>query len=168
MAATSGDKGVLKEFSKRVDAAPLDYKAILFMPSLNLKEMGLLYPELEPEELQFKFDVIGGNPRRMSIKSKKGNASKFLDLVVEVVRMMFGEEYVPTEGSKLTKKQEWGLWAITNVVEELGMAGLKNTDSSFFKEYDVVENFETEIEQYSSVFLSLVAKALKKASSKAS
>ena len=161
LAATSGDKNVLKEYKKRMRCLPNGL--VLFMPSLERREMAQLYPEIDSKELQFKFDVIGGNPRAMLLNLNGDDKSKYFAPVTEVVRFMFGNAYVTTNVTKQTKKQAWGRWAIMNVVSRLEDVNNPTTDSSFFKEYHITEKFGTYTEQYSSKFLCLVAGSLQEA-----
>ena len=164
MAATSGDTVVLKEYAKRIECTKPEDGVTLCMPSLELEEMRLLFPDFEPEELQFKYDIIGGNPRKMFSKNLRYKKDgEYVPPVIRVVRMVFGEEYEPTSDGELTKKQALGAWAISSVVRELAaaVAPIVTTDSSFFKDYSLVEDFELGEEQYSSRFLRLVAGSLK-------
>ena len=165
MAVTSGDEDVLKEYKKRYEGVDSVDRKTLYMPSLELEEMGLLFPELELEELQFKFDVIGGNPRKMKASFGEIDESKFIEPVMRVVRLVFTEEYVPDEAGERTKRQTWGEWAILSVVRELEAASpqTSKTDSSFFMEFHLTNDFQTRVEQYSSRFLRLVAGSLKAA-----
>ena len=160
LAADSGEPNQLKYYWRHYDTLDFDEKATLYMPSLELQEMKLMYPDMDPEELEFKFDVIGGNPRMMWSKGCGNSDSPFVDPIIDVIRLMFGEEYVPTNAETLTKKQALGRWAIDNVVEQLECAMKFPTTNSFFQEYVVSNNYEVAREQCPSKFLSLVGGAL--------
>lgn len=57
----SGDREVLKEFHNRVrEAGPLGKCYVMHAP--DLKVMRLMFPNFS--DLQFRFDVLDGNPRR--------------------------------------------------------------------------------------------------------
>jgi hypothetical protein len=168
MAVTSGDLTVLKEFNKRVQACKPDTKAILYMPSLILEEMALLFPLYTPGALQFKFDIVGGNPRMFEVSEKAKSSSQFYAVVKSALQWMFGEEYLPTETSE-TELNQLGKWAIDIVVTFLELAlqeaqsSAPRMDSSFFREYFIEENYSVASEQYASVFLGLVADKLQAA-----
>ena len=163
MAVTSGDTTVLKEFSKRMDAIDRRVKAILYMPSLELEEMQQLFPSLTPEELQFKFNIVGGNPRKIEVDEEEVADHPFSGVVESSVLWMFGQEYVPSEAAIQSPKQILGKWAINTVVAALELAlqeaanSAPKTDSSFFMDYYVFKNFRARKEVFSSFFLGLVA-----------
>ena len=125
--------------------------------------MELIFPELEQEELQFKFDVIGGNPRRVLSVQWGAVGSRYFDPIVRVVYLVFGEEFIPTGVEMQTNKQELGQWAIINIVEELESVRAIDTNNSFFKEHLVTNNFKSWCEQLASTFLRLVASFLQRA-----
>jgi hypothetical protein len=166
MAATSGDATVLKEFTKRFNGSDPP-KAVLYMPSLDYEEMHTVFPT-DRSELEFIFDVIGGNPRAMKIRPVV-EIKRFYEEVKSALLFVFGEEYTPERDSEVqeqTSKQRLGRWAIDIVLMNLHLAmsnaqssASPSTDSSFFMEFDVSPNYNYQHgdEQYSSFFLALVA-----------
>jgi hypothetical protein len=161
MAATLGDTTVLKEFRKRSSGFG-EPKAVLYMPSLDYEEMQTVFPTYG-SELEFMFDVIGGNPRLMRIDPVVEN-KQFYEVVESALFFVFGEEYTPQRDSEeQTRKQRLGRWAIDIVLMNLQLAmkesssASTSTDSSFFKEFVVSPNYNRGGEQYSSFFLGLVA-----------
>ena len=168
--------GGLKYFSRQIDCMPSEETtATLYLPSLSLNEMKVLFPQLSSEELQFRYDVIGGNPRKMNVYVQRESLQRFYEPVTEVVRLMFGEEFVPSRmeeddykvGNRMDKKDEkkrkkaMGAWAISTVVQELGAAWMHLPDTSIFKDYHITNSFQRYSGQYASRFLRLVAGALK-------
>jgi hypothetical protein len=82
---------------------------------------------------------------------------------------VFGDEYTPQRDSEeQSDKQKLGRWAIDIVLTNLQLARNErllsststSTDSSFFKEFVVSQNYSHAREQYSSFFLGLVAATL--------
>lgn len=162
MAVTSGDVLVLREFTKRYNGSNTHLKVNMCMPSLEMREMQLLHKDIDPETLQFKFDVVGGNPRMIAASATAcSRESPSYNIVANAVGWMFGSSY-----TEQGDKYELGQWAINMVVQALDMACVDGTsvasgvDSSLFKEYRVQFNPHQHIEQFSSVFLAFVAAKL--------
>lgn len=153
---------MLEQFVRRMQATALKDKITLYMPSLELGEMELIFPELEQEELQFKFDVIGGNPRRVLSAQWGAVGSRYFDPIVRVVRLAFGEEFIPTGVVNQTNKQELGQWAIINIVELESVRAI-DTNNSFLEEHLVSNNCKSWREPFASTFLRLVASSLQMA-----
>jgi hypothetical protein len=158
LAVSSGVEAVLQEFSKRIDGISSGLKADLCMSSLSLQEMALIFPDMGEGERQFKFDVVGGNPRMFTAEAVVVEDEQFHGIVQEVLVWMFGEDYVPSDGAAPTTKQRLGRWAINLLVGTLISApAVPKTDSSLFKEYIVREDHTVQRERFASTFLSLVA-----------
>lgn len=156
MAVTSGDVTVLREFSKRMEAIDEDIKSTVFMPSLDLEEMKLLFPNHNAEQLEFKFLIVGGNPQKIRFKEEVNAHSNYYSIVSETLEWMFGKQYVhPLSVEKMSAKQRQGKWALGVVV-----SALEKHDSSLFKEIVVEKQYRGHYEQYASVFLGLVAAKL--------
>lgn len=154
---TSGDKDVLKEMNKKVGEAGHSAKKYT-MPALDIIVMGLIFPDLSLSELQFRFDVLGGNPRRFlsgtpPCLSQQIEQLTYPELHVCIL-MFFGEEY------NYTMKTKEGLlaeWAMKLIVRELN--GSADCDSSLFRaEFEITDDCYQE--RYASAFLQLVAGAL--------
>jgi hypothetical protein len=167
MAITSGDPSVLQEFRKRVTAIPETMKATITMPSLTSAEMQQVFPDMGLETLQFRFDVAGGNPRVFNNSPSGTTHEEYSSVVQEAVRELFGVEYVPSPAAQQTQQQQFGKWAMKLVVGALVATlaarvsgSIPSTDSSLFKEYIVTADFLDRTEQFSSVFLGLVAAKL--------
>ena len=168
MGVTSGDDKTLKEYSKRVEGvADAAIKATVYMPSLDLKEVLQVFPRLDEQTLRFRFDVVGGNPRKIAATTREVEAGEpFYDEVKGALSFMF-PEYVPSETGVQSAEQQLGKWAIGVVVAALEQAKLdsstlwSNTDSSLFREYVVFRDYSSRREQFASVFLGLVADKLK-------
>jgi hypothetical protein len=158
LAVASGVEAVLQEFSKRIDGISSGLKADLCMSSLSLQEMALIFSDMGEEERQFKFDVVGGNPRKFTAEAVVVEDEQFHDFVQEVLVWMFGEDYLPSDGATPTTTQRLGSWAVNLLVGTLINApAVPKTDSSLFKEYIVREDHTVQREQFASTFLSLVA-----------
>lgn len=208
LAVTSGDADVLKEFSKRLQGVG-EEQATLYMPSLTVKEMAQVFPTLSQQEVQFKFDIVGGNPRRYQSASLAAPSSKYGRVVADVLSWMFGPSYVPpaspsaiptvapttvptaqpsavpstipsalpsaaptainSDQPTAEQKRKLGRWAIDLVVGALDAAVESRSilpgpaiDSSLFREYIVRADYSKEREDFSSMFLAIVACKLKK------
>jgi hypothetical protein len=124
-----------------------------------------VFPRLSEEEVQFKFDVVGGNPRKFYGAFQADVARPFYDVVSGALHWMFGAAYMPSaEDGEHTKKQKLGQWAIDLVVEALGSARCSARGSyarqlcyTLFTEHTVGDGCYLHREQFASVFLGLVA-----------
>lgn len=167
LAVTSGDTDVLKEFSKRLEGVG-DEQARLYMPSLTMDEMAQVFPTLSQQEVQFKFDIVGGNPRKFQSTSYAAPSSKYGHVVVDVLDWLFGPSYIPANAGQQTAEQKLGRWAIDLVLGVLN-AALRSravpvgpaADSSLFREDIVRADYSQEREDFSSRFLAIVASKLK-------
>eukprot|EP01033_Poteriospumella_lacustris_P017567 gene17567-12571_t len=158
LAVTSGDE-VLKEFTKRLQGVGED-QVQLDMPSPTLDEMALIFSALAPEEVQFKFDIVGGNPRKFKMAPPIPPSSKYTKLVSDALDWMFGSSYLPGDSVQLTAKQKLGRWAINVLVGTL-VRPRSLMDSSLFREFIVRRDYSYERVTFASLFLALVASKLK-------
>lgn len=169
MGITSGEADKLKEFRKRISAMVEEDKVIVYMPSLQLEEMSILFPLLSAEAVQFKFDIVGGNPRVIHQDEEVAPESNFYHVVLGAVVWMFGDEYQPSEAEVQSPQQTLGKWAINVVVSAIELAVQESgssssmTDSSLFREFVVHGGYKKKIEQFSSRFLGYVAAKLTEA-----
>lgn len=148
LALTSGDEGVLKEFTKRHNEAG---GITMFMPSLSRTEMALVFPDVTEEVLKFKFDVIAGNPRLFSSVPTSSTTVPYYDLVMEVVVRMFPDQ--------LVDNQEWAVKLICDALNSTD----KNVDSSTFRDYLVSgDNFNISTEIFCTTFMGIVASLVHK------
>lgn len=153
MALSSGDTHVLKNFSKRMGEARTKRTSVLVMPGLDLSEMLQVFPDLSAEEVTFKFDVVGGNPRLACTRHFANKSSTYYPLVWQVVEMMFSRE-------DHRHKQ----WAVNVVCVALDVAAKNKSsdalDSSTFRDF-VVTGFEDGVavggEVFASRFMGFVA-----------
>lgn len=155
MALSSGDTVVLKNFSKRMNEARIINRLHLIMQGLDLDEMLLVFPDLTAEEVTFKFDVVGGNPRLACARISADGMSQYYSYVKEVVDMMF-----PLENDRHR------IWATDVACIALDNAKKNKADdaldSSTFREF-VVTKFEVEAgsisygEVFASTFMGFVA-----------
>ena len=156
--ATSGDIGTLKEFFKRqTECSGPTYT----MPSLEFDEMKLIFPEMNEEELQFKYDIFGGNPLMFyGIPSFRPDLPYNLTVYNSFV-WLFGDDFVPRDG-KSSSKRLMGDWAINTIVSKLesALSPSSNTDSSLFKHYIVNEDCILQSECFVSTFMSFIAALL--------
>jgi hypothetical protein len=163
MGVTSGDD-ILKEFGKRMDGVDPTTKATLYMPSLDLEEIQKVFLGHDEEALKFKFDVLGGNPRKITATFGEVQAGvQFYNVVEGALHFMF-PEYVPSKTGVQSAKQQLGKWTIGVVVaafEQASGTSQPTTDSSLFMEFIVDQAYRGHREQFSSVFLGLVAGKLK-------
>ena len=156
--ATSGDADTLKEFNKRrAETTGPTYT----MPSLELDEMKLIFYGHSDEELQFKFDIFGGNPRVFSDNCGSLTQSKYYFIVHNALHWLFGDDFVPRDNECSTVRQRMGDWAINIIVDRLESASPStNTDSSLFKHYLVDEKCVKKMDCFVSTSLFFIAAAL--------
>ena len=166
MAVTSGDDDKLPEFRKRLDGVGGEGGANLFLPSLTLEEMAEVFSADSEVTRSFKFNVVGGNPRKYKFNAFSASPKdEYYDFISGVVCKIFGSEYQPPsdDSSTMTEKQTLCQFAIHLVVTHFIRATQKKmkTDSSLFREnYAIGNDFTVYNERYSSRFLELVAGAL--------
>jgi hypothetical protein len=131
------------------------------MPSLELGEMKLIFCGHSDEELQFKFDIFGGNPRVFSDNCGSLTQSKYYFIVHNALHWLFGDDFVPRDDECTTARQRMGAWAINIIVDRLESASPStNTDSSLFKHYLVDEKCFKKMECFVSTSLFFIAAAL--------
>jgi len=157
--ATSGDLDTLKEFNKRqAESGGPTYT----MPSLEFDEMKLIFPEMNKDELQFKYDVFGGNPRVFrEIRSTRPD-SIYNKVVYDAFVWLFDSDFVPRDGEPSSERQLIRTWAVDIIVSKLENAvpPSTNTDSSLFKHYIVTEDCILQSECFVSTFMSFIAASL--------
>lgn len=149
---TSGGRELLKEFRKRVAEAGGKYHAML---APDLKAMRLMFPTLP--DFQFRFDVLGGNPRRFR-DVESASVSQEIKMLVfpelqKCVTMFFGASYDHKMKTAEGLRARWVLSVIAREVQQS-----TNCDSSLFRaEFATDDGYE---ERFASTFLQLVAGAL--------
>jgi hypothetical protein len=154
---TSGDREVLKEFRKRVDeAGPLGKH--FAMQALNLEVMNLMFPTLTPADRQFRFDVLGGNPRKFRCDEPTSVSEEIEHLVYpelqSCITMFFGATYnyqlATVEGLRAR-------WAMGIIAKEVELSA--DCDSSLFRAEFATDSGKCQT-RFASAFLRLVAGAL--------
>eukprot|EP00981_Chlorochromonas_danica_P009859 scaffold2851_cov145-Ochromonas_danica.AAC.1 len=154
---TSGDREVLKEFRKRVVEARVlgNCHAML---ALDLKAMRLMFPDLPTDDLQFRYDVLGGNPRRF-LDVEPALVSLEIEQLVypelqKCISMFFGDTY---DHKTETAEGLRARWAMRMIAKEVQRSA--NYDSSLFRaEFMTTGGYGQE--RFASTFLRLVAGAL--------
>jgi hypothetical protein len=176
MAVTTDEEDCLKEFRKRHTAVKKD-KVTLYMPSLSFDEMKALYPDIPVEELQFMFNVVGGNPGVINSAEALQPDIPHYQVVENWLALLFGDSYRPmaeedvdgeeeaveaTSTAAATVKQRLGSWAVALITTNLRRAvSIKALiDSSLFKEYVVKAGYRITSERYASEFLRHLASSL--------
>eukprot|EP01033_Poteriospumella_lacustris_P014814 gene14813-10593_t len=167
MGLTSGDTHVLKKYTKRFAEAREKPRSRLFMRSPDLDEMIAMFSHVAAkEDITFRFDVVGGNPRLAFDKPVADSRSSYYSLVEQVVNIMFP---VPAAVAvDRVRSEAWaGLhrWAVETTSGALERA-IKNksdaaSDSSTFREYVVGEDGDTIKEVFSSTFMGMVTARVK-------
>lgn len=159
----SDDIKGFKEFTKRLKEPALEGKNFVhYFPSWSFQELRHCFEDLGDEEFQFRFDVVGGNPRHMGYSNTWNSPYEIIELVEGVIGEYFGGDYVGkyngtlTSYNKLTDKQKLGVWALKVVAAQLD-AKDKDVLSSFFQMYSVTTACQKEEAVFASTFLGLVA-----------
>ena len=154
---TSGDKEVLKEFRKRVDDAGelgMNYA----MQALNLQVMSLMFPALSSADRQFRFDVLGGNPRRFRCKEPASVSEEIKRLLYpelqSCITMFFGATYNYKLATVEGLRARWAMGIIAKEVEQSA-----DCDSSLFRAEFATDGGKCQT-RFATVFLRLVAGAL--------
>jgi len=152
---TSGDREVLKEFRKRVAEAKVLGKCHA-MQALDLKTMKLMFPTLP--DLEFRFDVLGGNPRRFGDEGPASVSQNIKNLVFpelqSCISMFFGAAYDHKQPTPEGLRARWAMNLIAREVEQSA-----NCDSSLFLAEFAIDGSICET-RFASAFLRLVASAL--------
>lgn len=134
----SSDDNKLTKFLKRLVESRGKGKSYA-MNTLGFNEMSLIFSDMTYEELQFKYDMLGGNPRKL-------NACRPASLIYEVTGLLFpilqeclyiyfnkeyNYEYNTVEG----RLAQWIMYVITN---EVGRH--RYSDCSLFRAEFKVDN----------------------------
>lgn len=141
LAATSGDLGVLHEFTKRLSECTPG--RTLYFPAPNLADVVSIFPDMDSKERQWKYDLVGGNLRVYYSAEQCSHKSKLYKVVRTTLTRLFGdmmEDHVKD-------------WAINVVVSNIDNA----LDNCLFLEYTTTEDFVKEVEVFVSVALCFVA-----------
>jgi hypothetical protein len=154
---TSGNKEVLKEFRKRVDDAG-ELGMSYAMQALDLKVISLMFPALSSADRQFRFDVLGGNPRRFRCK-EPASVSQEIELLVyqelqNCILMFFGATYDHKVNTVEGLRARWAMSVIAKEVQQSA-----DCDSSLFRAEFATDGGRCQ-ERFASSFLRLVARAL--------
>jgi hypothetical protein len=152
---TSGDREVLKEFRKRVaEAGELGKYHAMQAPDLEV--MRLMFPTLS--DLQFRFDVLGGNPRRFRDVEPASVSQEIEQLVYQELQncilMFFGAAYDHKVNTAEGLRARWAMSVIAKEVQQSA-----DCDSSLFRAEFAAEGGRCQ-ERFASSFLRLVAGAL--------
>jgi hypothetical protein len=154
---TCGDKSKFKEFNKRM--AEMNATSIVrYMMSFSVEEMKALFNgKLNEEEIQFRFDVVGGNPRKF-MQTSLLESIHYFDIIHAALKLMFGQDYVPDDSGNVTEKQRLGQWAERLIQHTLETSDdSDSTDSSLFKDYYFTGNPNGMVrENYATTFMGIV------------
>ena len=153
MALSSGDTEVLKDFTKRMNESRIQRKSELIMPGLDLHEMLMVFSDLSNEEVFFKFDVLGGNPRLFRASPSINITSLFYCQVSAVVELIFSSES--------QERKDWTIGLVCNVLNKAAQNRSTDAlDSSTFRDFVLLEVTNVAVkfkEVFSSRFLGFVA-----------
>ena len=157
---TSGDREVLKEFRKRVDEAGVLGQNYA-MRALDVTVMRLMFPAFSPTDFQFRFDVLGGNPRRFCCKEPASVSQRIEQLVYpeleSCMSIFFGATYDHRTATPEGLLARWVMRVIAKEVERSA-----DCDSSLFlAEFAADDGSDGKCQtHFASAFLRLVAGAL--------
>jgi hypothetical protein len=156
MALSSGDADVLKTFTKRMNESykpTLTTRHSLVMPGLDLQEMCTVFGSMPPDEVRFRYDVVGGNPRLAFAEMWADIGSPYYPVVRSVVERLFVGD---TEGH-LT----WATNVVCAAVDRATTGRAEDAlDSSTFRDFEVVkfDGRNTVFrEVFASTFMGIVA-----------
>lgn len=123
--STSSDPTKLTEFRKRMDEAG-DRAFRHKLLSLSFYECQKLFVDTQImliEDLQFRYDIVGGNPRFIRYSGNIGGTvvdEKLKEAINEALSVVFGEDYVVEDscfiGDDIRKQRGW--WAISSICEK--------------------------------------------------
>jgi len=116
---TSGDIEVIKDFKKRCFEAR-DLGKTYTMQALDLNVMALMFPHLLHDERQFRFDVLGGNPRMfLCLESSSLSIEIKRSIYPELQRCLyifFGQAYNHEHSTPMGKRALWTMSVIATEV----------------------------------------------------
>lgn len=152
---TSGGREALKDFRKRVEeAGVLGKNHAMQAPDLNV--MRLMFPTLP--DIQFRFDVLGGNPRRFRGVEPASVSQEIKKLVFpelqNCISLFFGAAYDHKQPTTEGLRARWAMSVIAKEVEQSA-----DCDSSLFRAEFATDGNICET-RFASAFLRLVAGAL--------
>lgn len=151
LAATSGDLGVLPEFSKRLSEGIAGRS--LYFPAPDLTDVISIFPRMNTKERQNKFDIVGGNLRVYVSTEACSHKSTLYKSVRSTLDWLFGNELGEDVKS----------WAIGVIVTKVENASAHPSDNSLFREYTTTKDFVKDEEVFASVALGFIAADLEAA-----
>lgn len=154
---TSGDIEVMKDFKKRRIEAD-DLGKLYSMQALDLHVIALLFPRLSIAELQFRFDVLGGNPRMFRRPESPSISAEIKKRIYpelqSCLHIFFGQAYDCEQSTPEGLRAKWIMSIIAKEVERSA-----DCDSSLFRAEFGLEDGGSET-RFATTFLRLVAGAL--------
>ena len=116
---TTGEQGEgLQAFQRRVRGAGKCYA----MPAPDLNVMRLMFPDLPPDELQFRYDVLGGNPRRFLDQPPSSVSHEMKRFVYpelqKCILMFFGAKYDHEANTVEGLRARWVLRVMADEVQQ--------------------------------------------------
>jgi hypothetical protein len=153
---SSGDREMLKEFRNKVgDAKKFGEKISMLAP--GLREMTLMFPYLPTADLQFRYDVLGGNPRRF--EDMPASVLEEIEHLVypalqSCITMFFGASYNHRLATVEGLRARWAMEIIAKEVEQSA-----DCDSSLFRAEFATDDGRCQT-RFASAFLRLVVGAL--------
>ena len=156
---TSGDIEVMKDFKKRrIEAARIDRGMTYTMQALDLNVMALMFPHLLLDERQFRFDVLGGNPRMFLYLEYSSLSTEIKKSIYPELQrclyIFFGQAYNHEQSTPEGKR---ALWIMSVIAKEVERGA--ECDSSLFRADFALEDSKSET-RFATTFLRLVAGAL--------
>lgn len=150
---------VLKEFQKRVFEAR-DRGKYYVMLALDLNVMTLLFPDLSLAVRQFRFDVLGGNPRIFLCNGPSSISRETVQLIYpelqSCISIFFGADY---HHMQTTPEGSLARWAIRVIASEVERSDY--SDSSLFRAEFASEDSSSYAEgKFATAFLRAVAGTL--------
>ena len=127
-----------KEFSKRI--MEVAKGRTRYIPSMSPDELTQAFPNLTPETRQFRYDVVGGNPRHFQGAGNDAGSDTMVELVRNEVGSFFGLEYIgPVNGEVNVLMEELGTWATNTISLAFSKSGdgLKQACSSLCQQFEV-------------------------------
>lgn len=154
---TSGDIEGLKDFRKTISHARHFGKSYAML-ALDLKVMRLIFPALLTDDVQFRFDVLGGNPR-LFLDHEPVNVEEYNEQLISqelqsCFTMFFGVTYNHLMETPEGLRTRWAMCLIAKRVQQR-----KECDSSFFLADFLTDSGQCRV-RFASTFLRLVAGAL--------
>jgi hypothetical protein len=122
---------------------------------MTINELRKAYPNINESDCNFRYSIVGGNPRHFNSSASTHGSQKFVTLVKNCICNFFGVDYIDSNDYNKCQSAKWAINLISRSLSKLQM-GNQLDSSSLFRQFDIDEDLELIGEIHSSVFLGVL------------